>query len=150
MMKVCFDTCVIIDFLGKTKECFDAFTSIDIALLNKFQACCSASSTTDIVYLMHSRGFAKTQIEASKSIENVLSLFKIISNNESDVIAANLSKMKDYEDALIAHSAKRTGVDLIVTSNKKDFEHSPVTAITPAEFINAFKPTDYDYEQGEI
>ena len=146
-MKVCFDTCVIIDFLGKTEGCFNAFVALDTSLLNEFQVCCSTSSTTDIVYLMHSRGFAKTQKEAKESIGNLLSLFTIISNNENDVNAANLSKMKDYEDALIAYSCKRAGVDLIITSNKKDFEHSPVPAITPAEFVKTFKPKNYKYEE---
>lgn len=146
-MKVCFDTCIIVDFLGRTSECFNAFVALDISFVKKFQPCCSASSTTDIVYLMHSRGFAKSEKEVTKSIENVLSLFTTISNNETDVKAAHSSSMKDYEDALIAHSCKRAGVDLIVTRNKEDFKHSPVPAITPAEFIETFKPDNYVYEE---
>lgn len=148
-MKICFDTCVIIDFLGKTDRCYDAFMSLDIALANGFEICCSASSTTDIVYLMHSRGFAKTQLAARKSIEEIIGLFKIISNNEIDVCAAIASDIKDYEDGLIAFSSKRSGVDFIVTSNKKDFISSPVPALTPCEFSKMFKKIDYSYEQIE-
>lgn len=146
-MKVCFDTCVIIDFLGKTSECFNALVALDVAFLNDFQSCCSASSTADIVYLMHSRGFSKTEKEASNTIENVLKLFTIISNNETDATNAYNSKMTDYEDALIAYSCKRAGIDLIVTRNKKDFKYSPVPVLTPAEFNETFTPEGYNYEE---
>ena len=146
-MKVCFDTCVIIDFLGKTSECFNALVALDVAYFKNFQVCCSASSTTDIVYLMHSRGFVKTEGEASKTIENILDLFTIISNNETDVGNAYNSKMNDYEDALIAYSCKRAGVELIVTRNKKDFKHSPIPVMTPSEFNKTFTPEGYHYEE---
>ena len=149
-MKVCFDTCVIIDILGRTKNFEQSFCALDIAYLKNFEACCSTSSTTDIAYLMHSRGFAKTQAAAKKSVSDVLSLFTIISNNESDVKLAYLSNMKDYEEALIAYSAKRAGTDFIVTRNKKDFVNSPVTAITPTEFVETFKPNGYVYEEVDL
>ncbi len=146
-MNICFDTCVIIDFLGKTSKCFDAFSALDISLVNGFEIYCCASSITDIVYLMYSRGFEKTQSVATKSIEKIIGLFKIISNNETDVRAAIASNIKDYEDALIAFSCKRAGVDFIVTSNKKDFKDSPVPALTPKEFIKMFRPSDYSYDE---
>ena len=146
-MKVCFDTCFIIDLFGKTKDCFNAFVSLDVAYSLNFQPYCSVSSTTDIAYLMHSRGFATTKQQADKSIENVLNLFTLLDNTEADVRRAIFSNMKDYEDALIAYSCERTGVDIIVTRNKKDFRHSPVPALTPEEFIDAYKPDGYVYEE---
>lgn len=53
--------------------------------------------------------------------------------------------MDDYEDALISHAALRHGVDLIMTRNKKDSAHSPVTALTPGEFVAAYKPDNIEY-----
>lgn len=41
---------------------------------------------------------------------------------------------------------RRNGVDLIATRNKRDFACSPVPALTPREFVAAFKPVGYDYE----
>ena len=145
-MKVCFDTGVIINFLGKTEDCFNAFVALDVALVNKFQLCCCACSTPDVIYLMRNMGFSRTNKETKEHVGHLLKLFTIISNNESDVTRANSSSMEVYSSALIAHSCKRAGVELIVTLNKTNFQHSPVPAVTPAEFIKTFKQDDYNYD----
>ena len=145
-MKVCFDTGVIIDFLGRTEDCFCAFVALDVAIVNNFQLCCCACSTQDVIYLMRNRGLSKTSKETTEHIEHLLKLFTIINNNESDVTRANSSSMEIYGSALIAHSCKRAGVELIVTLNKTNFQHSPVPAVTPAEFVKTFKQDDYNYE----
>ena len=54
------------------------------------------------------------------------------------------------EDDLIACSAKRNDVDVIVTRNKRDFAKSPVPALTPEEFVSAYKPVDMEYELVEF
>lgn len=56
------------------------------------------------------------------------------------------NEMKDYEDALVAECCVRNNVDIIVTRNKKDFAHSPVPALTPREFIEAYKPENVSYD----
>ena len=146
-MKVCFDTCVLIDFFGKTDNFEKTLIAIDVAIVNGFETCCTASSTTDIVYLMHSRGFRSTNAEARANIEKLFNLFTIISNSEADVKMAYSSKMTDYEDALIAYSANRANVNFIITNNEKDFKFSPVPTLTPAEFIKLYTPADYSYEE---
>lgn len=50
----------------------------------------------------------------------------------------------------IACSAKRNDVDVIVTRNKRDFAKSPVPALTPEEFVSAYKPVDMEYELVEF
>lgn len=56
------------------------------------------------------------------------------------------NEMKDYEDALVAECCARNNVDIIVTRNKKDFAHSPVPALTPREFIEAYRPENVSYD----
>ena len=46
------------------------------------------------------------------------------------------SKMTDFEDAVLAHSAALANVDAIVTRNPKDFKHSPVKAFEPDEILS--------------
>ena len=41
----------------------------------------------------------------------------------------------DFEDAVVAAAAERAGCDCIVTRNVKDFEGSPVTVLTPQEWL---------------
>lgn len=148
-MKVLFDTCVVFDILTNGKHFFNSFVAYDVAQVRKFESCLSVSSTTDLIYLLHSQG-KKTRKEARSFASKFEEQFDLIENSSSDVKHAAQSDMEDYEDALIAYSAWRSGVDLIITRNKKDFVNSPVPAITPAEFIATFKPVNIIYSEEEF
>lgn len=78
-MKVLFDTCVIVDILGKSDHWFDSYCAYDVALLRGFSPCLSVSSTTDVCYLLHSRGLA-TKHDALELTERTLDLFELIDN----------------------------------------------------------------------
>jgi hypothetical protein len=52
------------------------------------------------------------------------------------------SGLKDFEDAVVASVAEATGSEYIVTRNVPDFAGSPVTAITPTEFLEAIAEID--------
>ena len=43
--------------------------------------------------------------------------------------------MDDFEDAVVAASAKLSGCDYVITRNVQDFRLSPVSAVPPAEFL---------------
>ena len=148
-MKVCFDTCSLVDILGKSDWFFPAYCAYDTAVALGFAPCLSVSSTTDIVYLLHARGFMPRK-DARKTLEGALDLFDVFENTPSDVRKALQSKMDDYDDALIAHSAQSAGADILITRNKKDFKHSPITVLTPEEFLRDFKPDDIVYEEIEL
>lgn len=144
-----FDTCVVVDLLGKTQFFKEAFIAYDVALFKKMDVCLSVSSSTDIVYLLHSRGFADRE-EARRAVTALSGQFDILDNTASDMRLASESKMKDYEDALIAYSALRSGVDFVITRNVKDFVFSPVPALTPGAFIDLYKPSCLGYEEVEF
>lgn len=147
-MKVLFDTCVVVDILGKTDHFPDSFAAYDVALFKKMDVCLSVSSTTDIVYLLSSRGFV-SKSAARETARRLGDLFDIIDNTASDYRCASESDMPDYEDALVAYAALRNNVDIIVTRNKKDFARSPVAALTPHEFLDIYQPTCLHYEEIE-
>ena len=147
-MKILFDTCVVIDILGKTDYFADSFAAYDVALFKKMDACLSVSSTTDIVYLLDSCGFA-SKSDAREAARRLGDLFDIIDNTASDYRCASESDIPDYKDALIAYAALRNEVDFIVTRNKKDFARSPVATLTPREFLDIYKPTCLHYEEIE-
>lgn len=148
-MKVLFDTCVVFDILTENKFAFESFVAYDIAQVRKFESCLSVSSTTDLVYLLHSQG-NMTTAEARAFAKRFDEQFLLVENSASDVVHAAQSGMKDYEDALVAYSAQRYGVDLIVTRNKKDFAESPIPAVTPKEFIDTFKPENIKYAHKKV
>lgn len=145
-MKVLFDACVVIDILGKTRFFKDAFTAYDVALFKRMDVCLSASSTTDIVYVLASRGFMSHRA-AREAACRLSEQFDIVDNTAADVSMAAGSSMEDYEDALIAYSALRSGVDFIVTRNEGDFEFSPVPVLSPEAFVAIYKPTCLEYEE---
>lgn len=148
-MKVCFDTCSVVDILGKSDWFFPAYCAYDVAVMRGFQPCLSVSSTTDICYLLHARGFL-TQSETRKIMGSLFDLFDLFENTPTDCKRAYQSEMKDYEDALIAYSAQSAGADIIITRNKKDFKDAPLPALSPEEFLRDFKPDDVEYDEAEL
>lgn len=145
-MKVCFDTCSVVDILGRSDWFFPAYCAYDTAVYLGFEPCLSVSSTTDVVYLLHARGFLSRK-ESRDATEEATELFELFENTPADSRRAFQSKMDDYEDALIAFSAESAGAEILITRNKKDFKHSPITVLTPEEFLRDFKPDDLVYEE---
>lgn len=143
-MRVCFDTNVVIDIAGKTDWFLDSYASYDIALMRKFDTYITAASTTDIVYVLHRRGMSTK--ESNAQLPSLFFMFDVLDVTESDCRQAYENEMKDYENALVAECCARNNVDIIVTRNKKDFAHSPVPALTPREFIEAYKPENVSYD----
>lgn len=144
-MKVLFDVNVIIDIWGKTEDFAFSFEAMDVALVREFELCITASMTPSIVYLLSARKLM-SQKDARKAFGDLVSLVEILDVTASDCQRAHGALGGDYEDDLIACSAKRNGVDVIVTRNKRDFAKSPVPALTPEEFVNAYKPDNMEYE----
>ena len=43
--------------------------------------------------------------------------------------------MKDFEDAMQVAAARSCGADVIVTHNLKDYQHAPLSALTPKQVL---------------
>jgi predicted nucleic acid-binding protein len=43
--------------------------------------------------------------------------------------------MKDFEDATQVAAARSCGADVIVTRNLKDYQHAPLSALTPKQVL---------------
>ncbi len=56
-----------------------------------------------------------------------------------DCRQALLSKISDFEDAVMVETAKRSKADCIVTRNIKDYANADITIYTPEEFIRVVK-----------
>lgn len=148
-MKVCFDACVVVDILGATDDLEDSFSAYDITCLKDWEPCVCTSTMGIIVYMLAARKL-KPRAQARGAAGDIGELFDVIDLTAADCAAAYESSMANCEDALVAVSAKRAGVDLIVTRNKRDFAKSPVSAMTPREFVEAYKPADYRYSLVEL
>ncbi len=71
---------------------------------------------------------------------SLIDILEVIDVTKVNCIKALALPMNDFEDALLAHCAKRVKADYIITRNVKDFINSPVNAISPKEFLPHFFP----------
>lgn len=133
-MNVLIDTNVILDALiARSQFKDDAEKMFLLAAEDKIGACITASSVTDIYYLLSKH--LKSRDQSKLSLQKLFALFRILDVTGIDCERALELPMPDYEDALIAACANRSKIDCIVTRNLKDFANSPVRIMSPADFL---------------
>ncbi len=133
-MKIIVDTNIAVDIMAHRDEFLDDSAKV-------FTFCCSglidgfftASTFSDLHYIL------KKHVHNEESVRSSLCFWMnfigILDVSLEDCKKALRSPMNDYEVALLSEVARRHGVDYIISRNTKDFEGSPVPAITPEEFI---------------
>lgn len=132
-MKILIDTNVIIDFYEERASFIEAAEqTLLMCAEDKCIGTVCASSITDIHYLLSKSLGKETALECVKKI---LDIMEIADVGRGDIHKAALSGMSDFEDAVVAYSAKRAKADFIVTRNTDDYEGSPIPAITPLAFL---------------
>ena len=134
-MKIVIDTNIIIDILQKRDPFFaDSFLAVQKAISNEIACLLSASAATDIYYIM------KRVLGSNSKARNELMYLSMMVNFTdvlgSDIQAALISPLSDFEDAVVDTMAARTGASYILTRNDKDYSNSNVPAITPREFLD--------------
>lgn len=134
-MKAVIDTCVVVDFLQKRAPFAEnAYKIFQHAARERFLACITAESVTDIYYLMHR--CTHSDKEARSKLASLLSFVSMLDSTADDVTAALFGELPDFEDAVMIETAKRSGADCIVTRNTRDFDNSAIQIYTPAVFLN--------------
>lgn len=133
-MIVLLDTCVVLDALLH-REPFnkEAETLFLLAANHQIDGCITAKSATDIYYLTH-RNTHSDEV-SRKILANLFTLFGVLDSYGLDCQKALISAMSDYEDAVMVETAKRTGMQCIITRNSKDYSKSTVPVYTPADFL---------------
>ncbi|HLQ40705.1 MAG TPA: PIN domain-containing protein [Tetragenococcus sp.] len=135
-MKCIIDINIILDVLAERKEFYKQSREVYmLSVYGVIHGCITANMITDIYYILEKYG--------SKNVENeirkLLQLNEILSITELDCINALDLAGNDYEDNLIVATAKRNGVNSIVTRNTDDYKTSGMIVYTPDELINKFK-----------
>ena len=117
-MKLFLDTNIIMDFV----KCREPFIYEALPLIQQ----------GEIAYLSK-KGLSLYQLY--EMLEEVYSLFEVVSIGKQAIKMALDLKYTDFEDAVQYFSAKQANADCIITRNKKDFTFSDIPVYTPAEFI---------------
>ena len=145
-MKVLFDTNVIIDIWKKDEKFFlDSFASYDVCVLRNWEPYIAVTAVPDIEYLLLARGIL-SKAKVAQAMDALFEMFSVADAQECDCLIAHQVGFPDLEDGIIACSADRNNMDVIVTRNAKDFKKSGVPALTPKDFVSAYKPDGVTYE----
>ena len=136
-MTVLIGTNVILDYVLKREpHAAAAKACIDILLSRKVKMWLPVSALTDIYYMtMQAR---RDTYAARVIISKLLSAFQIVATDKADCIRALELDTDDFEDALLATCAKKLRAAHIITRNTDDFRSSPVSAISPEEWVAVY------------
>ena len=132
-MKLFLDTNIIVDVLTKREGYMASLSLIKYCELGTAEGFVSASTVTDVVYILRKH---LQPSEMKVALQTLFLIVDIASVLKGDITAAFLSEMRDFEDAVQSACALRIGADYIVTRNLKDFESSPVPAISPENMLD--------------
>ena len=137
-MKVLIDTCVVMDAL-QNREPFaqDAQALLLAAANQQVTGYVTAKGMTDIYYLTHRCTHDR---ETTKTLMGRLGmLLDILDTTNSDIRRALASELSDYEDAVMAETAIREGMDCIITRNLHDYRKSRLPVYSPHDFLKMMK-----------
>lgn len=136
-MKLMIDTNIFLDVLAKREPFYgDSRAVLGLCESKKVQGCLSASSVTDIFYLIR-REMHSTEL-AYKALGAILDIAKVLTVTNEDVLNAYLAQANDFEDCLLAVCAKSNKCDAIITRNKKDFLTFGIALLSPKELLERF------------
>lgn len=133
-MKIIFDTNIVLDALLKRTPFYspavELLTYVENGILSGYLC---ATTVTTIHYLCQK--VAGKQL-VYKQIKSLLALFEVAPVTRLVLENALSSKIKDFEDAVIAESAKHLGIHTLVTRNGMDFKESGLTVYSPHELLH--------------
>ena len=136
-MKVMVDTNIFLDVLIEREPFYaDSKAVLKLCENKKIYGFLSASSVTDIFYLIH-RELHSVEL-AYKALGFVFDIVKVLTVTNEDVLNAYIQRAADFEDCLLATCAKSNHCDAIVTRNKKDFLLFGITLLTPEELLELY------------
>ena len=88
------------------------------------------------IYYIACRHYMR-ESEARDILHKLLKIVGVLNVGHRDCLKALELPMKDYEDALLAVCAKRVNADYIVTREMEHFRNSPVSPISPDDFLQS-------------
>jgi len=133
-MRVVIDTNVILDVLQRRKGFFDeSYAVLKLAAEDNVEALTPAGSIADAYYII--RKSLKDPSAARDAIAALLQLVSACDTTASDISAALTLAVADFEDAILASTAKHEKAEYIITRDEQDFRNSPVPAISPKGFL---------------
>jgi predicted nucleic acid-binding protein len=132
MKTVFVDTNIVLDVLLLNEGLWQESRRIlKLAEYRYIRACVSASSMTDIFYVVAKN---LSMPNARSAIEKLLQIFEIVSVGKEDLEGALSIPILDFEDALQMWCAKKIGADVLITRDVEGFAGTDIKVASPNEF----------------
>ncbi len=132
-MRVLIDTNVILDIGLQRDPFFEPASLLFSYPESRLQFYLTPSACTDICYIVRKEKDHQTAVEF---LGDILDTCELCHMNKAVFLEAISSSFTDLEDAVQNYAAIETGLDTIVTRNKKDFSSSTLSVMTPQELID--------------
>ena len=137
-MKVLIDSNVILDIGLHRDPCFESASKLFSYPESRLQFFLTPSACTDIYYIVRKEKGHQIAVEF---LGDLLETCELCHMNKAVFLEAINSSFKDLDDAVQNFAAIETGLEVIVTRNKKDFTHSQLSIMTPNELIDSLEKT---------
>ncbi len=132
-MKALIDTNIVLDVLLNRKPFVeDAIKTFRQAEKGQIEAYITASSVTDLVYILR-KAYSLNEIKTY--LKEMFQFIKIAGINPSMITGALDKDGPDFEDAVMMECARQSGMEIIITRNKPDFDKSDVPCISLEEWV---------------
>lgn len=133
-MRILVDTNVFLDLILQREPYYlDCIKFIEKCRKERHETYINAMQFRDLEYFI--RKYAKKDETYNTLINSVYGFVnKVIGLTPDDAINAIFDPGKDFEDTLLANSAESAGIQIIVSSNAKDFYPTNIRAFTLKEF----------------
>jgi predicted nucleic acid-binding protein len=133
MINIFIDTDIILDLLAKREPFYQnaakLFLEIEKGKIAGFVSPLSFANLSYILKRLKSREFAQNCLLKLKL------LLKITALDERIMELALASDFKDFEDAIQYYSAVQSGIECLITRNKKDYRNAKIQILSPDEFL---------------
>ena len=134
-MDILIDANIILDVLFQRDPFYEnSMQIVQSCIKGRVVGFVSAHTVTTMWYLLRHEFSLE---ERRKMFKLVFSWCRIASVGQSELLSAlDRDSFPDFEDCVQDECAESVHARYIITRNKKDFVHSKIPALLPAEFIN--------------
>jgi predicted nucleic acid-binding protein len=139
-MKILIDSNVALDLLLERGAFYDPALRVFSLSKGGFGLFVSASTITDIYYIV--RNLKKSKEIALASLKNLLAMVDIAAVTGNEIRQAVNLDWSDFEDAVQYVVGESIAVDYIVTRNKNDFTSASLPIVNPDELLALLIPPD--------
>ena len=132
-MKVALDLNVLLDVVQNRQPHYqDSAEVLSRARTGDIAALLPSHAVTTLYYVL-AKAAGKPQ--ADQTVDWLLTHFDVGVADKTAFRRARQLSLGDFEDAVVASVAEATHCDYVVTRNVSDFAGSPVTALSPTDFL---------------